>query len=248
MSIQRVPEVPFAQIANTALRDKRLSFKARGLLALVLSNVGEWDASRDWLIDQSEKDGLTAIQSALNELTELGYRTVIKEQGPDGLFTTTVIWLQIPEIDRPMENPTVGLSDGPETRRSIEHHPSEDHKEHHRESSISDSFSEFYKAYPRKKHPATAEKAWAKAIKDTDPAVIIAAAVQFRQWCEQDGKEAQFIPHPSTWLNAKAWLDERDPVPMSENERRMQGHLALTKELWDNEIGYPQENPLELEA
>ena len=72
MSIQRVPQVPFAQIANSALRDKRLSFKARGILALVLSNTGEWEAGLRYLESQSDTDGRAAIQSGLNELTELG--------------------------------------------------------------------------------------------------------------------------------------------------------------------------------
>lgn len=96
MSINRVRGVGFAQISNTTLRDKRLSFKARGLLAMVLSHSGEWDAPRDWLVDQSHKDGREAVQSALNELTLLGYRTVSKERLPDGTFRTVVDWHQTP--------------------------------------------------------------------------------------------------------------------------------------------------------
>lgn len=111
MSVQRVPSVPFTQIANSALRDRRLSFKARGLLALVLSNAGEWNATRAWLVAQSDLDGRAAIQSALNELTELGYRVVTKEHDPvTGQFSTIATWFHEPDrsITRPTENPTVG--------------------------------------------------------------------------------------------------------------------------------------------
>jgi len=131
MSIQRVPDVPFAQIANSALRDKRLSFKARGVLALVLSNVGEWEATLRWLINQSDRDGRHAIQQALNELTECGYREV-RKCIIDGVATTVVEWRHEP-ISRLTENPTVGKSDDRETGVSYrtpsnrtpleEHHP-----------------------------------------------------------------------------------------------------------------------------
>lgn len=111
MSIQRVPSVPFAQIANSALRDQRLSYKARGLLAMVLSHTGEWTASRNWLVQQSDIDGRVAVQAALNELTDLGYRVVSKEHDPStGHFRTVVTWHHEPNesVSRPTGLRTVG--------------------------------------------------------------------------------------------------------------------------------------------
>jgi hypothetical protein len=92
MSIDRVPKVPFAQIANEALRDKRLSFKARGILAMVLSHSGEWNAGRDFIVSQSDHDGQKSVQAGLNELTELGYRKVVKKQKDDGTWESWVEW------------------------------------------------------------------------------------------------------------------------------------------------------------
>lgn len=98
-------------------------------------------------------------------------------------------------------------------------------------------FDHFWTAYPRKKGKGQARTAWAKAAKKVDPAVIVAAAVQFRQWCEQDGTEPQFIAHPSTWLNGERWTDERDPQPQT----RVQGWLSLLNETVDNSPqSYPQ--------
>lgn len=113
---QRVPVVPFAQIANSVLRDRRLSFRARGLLAMVLSYPGDWSASREWLEGQSERDGREAIQSALNELNALGYRTVVREN-VDNLWKTVVVWSAEPPADgfpggrgsRPSGKPSVFL-------------------------------------------------------------------------------------------------------------------------------------------
>jgi hypothetical protein len=111
VSINKVQGTGFAQIANSAIRDKRLSFKARGVLAMVLSHSGEWDAPRDWLEQQSDKDGKEAIQSALNELTGLGYRKVFKRQKPDGTWFTEVHWFQTPEEP---------VTEGRETRRPVD--------------------------------------------------------------------------------------------------------------------------------
>ena len=125
MTINRVPEVPFAQIANAMLRDTRLSYKARGMLAMVLSNVGDWEAPREWLVEQSERDGRDSVQSALNELTDLGYRRVTKGNDPStGLFVTIVEWTHEPGVPiPPTDKPTAGKTDGRKTSRSTEHDP-----------------------------------------------------------------------------------------------------------------------------
>ena len=114
MSIDRVPKVPFAQIANSALRDKRLSFKARGILAMVLSHSGEWNAGRDFIVTQSDHDGQKSVQAGLNELTELGYRKVVKSQRPDGTWESYVEWSHDPtgcdQTDRSVIQPSVPVT------------------------------------------------------------------------------------------------------------------------------------------
>ena len=100
MSIQRVQQSGFAQVANGALRDKRLSWKARGLLAFVLSHSEEFSAPREWLEKQSDHDGQHAVRGALKELTDLGYRKVTKVQDAKTKhFSTIVEWNQYPYGD-----------------------------------------------------------------------------------------------------------------------------------------------------
>ena len=70
-------------IANSAIRDSRLSLKSRGLHHLLLSYPNGWEINIDHLSGQSEKDGKDAIASALKELEQIGYltRTQIREKG-----------------------------------------------------------------------------------------------------------------------------------------------------------------------
>jgi hypothetical protein len=99
------------------------------------------------------------------------------------------------------------------------------------------AFDEFWTAYPRKIGKGQARKAWVKAAKTTEPSVLIGAAVAFRQWCEREQTEQQFIPHASTWLNGERWLDE---LVSTRKPDRMQAHLAHIAELWENQ---PVDNP-----
>ena len=216
VSINRVPEIPFAQIANVALRDRRLSYKARGLLAMVLSNVGEWQATAEWIEEQSEPDGRHAVQSALNELTEFGYRSVRKERLDDGRIATIVDWYHEPQVSRPTGNPTVGNPDRRETRASIEDHSLEHYELEDKKRSIvrkpvddhDENFAAFWAAYPRKVAKGSARKAWSRAVLAADPSVIVAGAVRY---ASDPNREEAFTAHPSTWLNGERWLD--DPVP-----------------------------------
>lgn len=77
-----------------------------------------------------------------------------------------------------------------------------------------ETFKRFYAAYPRKKAPQRARKAWDKAIKTTDPEIIITAAQRLA-----DSKPVlQYTPYPATWLNDGAWEDQ--------TERRYTGHIG----------------------
>ena len=231
MTIQRVPNVPFAQIANSALRDRRLSFKARGVLALVLSNVGEWEATLGWLVRQSDHDGRHAVQQALNELTALGYRRVSRVM-VNGDIRTVVEWAHDPEMQvfRPTENSTVGKLDGRETGVSIEHHPLEHHpSEDHQDipepppNSVvefarpksGDAFDEFWSIYPLRVGKDAARRAWAKAIRRATADDITAGARRYR---DDPNRDEGYTKHPATWLNAGCWDD--DPLPAKGTEKR----------------------------
>jgi hypothetical protein len=79
-----------------------------------------------------------------------------------------------------------------------------------------DRFDDFWQACPRKVAKGNAKKAYDKAIKDTNPQVIIKAMQEFAAL--QSGKDIQFIPHPASWINARRWEDER-PTQLKQDPR-----------------------------
>ena len=72
-----------------------------------------------------------------------------------------------------------------------------------------DQFDEFWSAYPRKVGKQKARTKFTAACKRTDPQVVIDGARRLA--ADPNLPEAQFIPHPSTWLERDGWDDE--PLP-----------------------------------
>jgi Helix-turn-helix domain len=81
---------------------------------------------------------------------------------------------------------------------------------HPLEPSKETPFDLFWKAYPKKVAKKAAVKAWTQAIKDTDPAVIIAGA---EAYAKDKARSAEYTAHPATWLNAGRWMDEVAAAP-----------------------------------
>lgn len=71
-------------------------------------------------------------------------------------------------------------------------------------------FVEFWDKYPKQRNKGQAEKAWKKIKPDTALFEKIMRglerAIEYPEWNKDNG---QFIPFPSTWLNAKGWEDGR---------------------------------------
>jgi hypothetical protein len=65
-------ENPYVQIDKTVINDPRLSWKAKGLMAFLLSKPDDWEVNVTNLIKQS-RDGKDGVYSALKELIRYGY-------------------------------------------------------------------------------------------------------------------------------------------------------------------------------
>ena len=65
----------FSIVDNNVIEDKQLSFKARGLLIYMLSKPDDWKFYPDELAKHSDKEGVKAINSALQEIESAGYLT-----------------------------------------------------------------------------------------------------------------------------------------------------------------------------
>jgi len=98
----------FTIIANDALQDASLSWKARGILAYLLSMPDDWQFRFSDLVKRAP-EGQSALSSGIRELKQAGYLTIERIRNDDGEYeeaTWTVS--ECPHVDCPhVENPHV---------------------------------------------------------------------------------------------------------------------------------------------
>lgn len=86
----------FTVISNILLRNKSLSFKAKGLLVNCLSLPPNWDYSINGLTKLA-KDGKESVTSALKELQEYGFLHI--EKTNKGTFKSFYIFYESPNLN-----------------------------------------------------------------------------------------------------------------------------------------------------
>lgn len=97
MSVFRVEKNNnYTVMANYHLRDKELSFKAKGLLSYMLSLPEDWDYSLNGLARVS-KEGIKAIKNIINELKEKGYLKINRLRKENGQYQYEYLIREIPE-------------------------------------------------------------------------------------------------------------------------------------------------------
>jgi hypothetical protein len=107
-------------IANKAIRDKKLSYKARGIHHLLLSYPDDWIVNTAHLVNGSDEDGRDAVRSGLQELERAGYLVRNQLRNSNGQFAkTTYTVYEFPlaeEAEKPdRENPQTACQCGGRT-------------------------------------------------------------------------------------------------------------------------------------
>jgi len=69
-------------------------------------------------------------------------------------------------------------------------------------------FERFWSAYPKKKNKGQARSSFSRALKKTSVETMISAVEKQKQSKDWKKDNGQFIPYPSTWLNAEAWEND----------------------------------------
>ncbi|MDQ0792023.1 hypothetical protein [Streptomyces sp. B1I3] len=97
------PTANFTIIPNGLLRDDRLSYCARGVLAELLSRPSGWETNADALSEQARRhrgdvvgEGRRGLRSAFAELEAAGYMVRSKEKGERGRFVTVLEVFDVP--------------------------------------------------------------------------------------------------------------------------------------------------------
>lgn len=94
----------FVQVPNEWMRDKRLSRRARGLLAEIMTHSVGWEITVESLVENGP-EGRDAIRGAISELESAGYLTRQTTRS-GGKFSGTDYMIQEPLVPAP-ENPTL---------------------------------------------------------------------------------------------------------------------------------------------
>lgn len=96
MSIVRtVKNTNYTTISNVILNDERLSWKARGIAAYLLSKPDDWRVNYEHLV-RSAPDGKSAVLAAMKELEACGYLERRKFQADDGRWQSEVVLHETP--------------------------------------------------------------------------------------------------------------------------------------------------------
>ena len=101
-------------------------------------------------------------------------------------------------------------------------------------------FDKFWNAYPKQRSKGQAEKTWIKINPDDELLDAMLSSIErwkrSKEWLEDGG---QFIPHPSTWLNAKGWEDKlpiaRDSPTTEKDYNSGRDALTLIKQMREKE-------------
>jgi uncharacterized phage protein (TIGR02220 family) len=114
----------FTTISNDLIKNRELSWKARGILTYILSLPDDWDINLEELAKHSDKDGVDSFRSGWKELQDKGYvnrERIRNEAGKIVSYATFISdspYMDFPHMEKPhmakphmaqphMENPTL---------------------------------------------------------------------------------------------------------------------------------------------
>lgn len=227
---------------KTGVNDKRLSYKAVGLLAYLLSKPDNWTVNIKHLSKQ-HKDGKASVESGLKELEKYNYLHRYKKRNKKGQYEWESVVTEIPtkspqpdfpDMDNPdMEKPELDnqalinnevISNdliNNELNKSIDIQ-----KLDNGQYQYPDEFEQLWQHYPNKKGKKAAFKKWKATLnKGADNQSLIKAAKNYAEVCE--GREKRYIMHGRTFFGPdEHW---RDYLKTEEEEQREKQFAEVEK-------------------
>lgn len=155
------------------------------------------------------------INSASDNLTELGWLRVERPKMPNGHFGAK-IWTVMNPTSASFSTLDEFEKNEPTSASFSTVEKVTDIKNTNNKNTINPEFEIFWKIWPRKESKATAVKSWAKAIKKVSPDEIIKAATDYAK--HPNNADKKFVPYAATWLNQERWQDELPKVSGKNND------------------------------
>lgn len=222
----------FTILDNDSLRDSRLSFKARGIYAFVMSQPEGYRITSTALAKVGP-DGRDGVLSGLTELQQAGYLVRSKHRNPDGTFVTVSVLHEAPQVGSPdTENPdAVPPAETRESAGHTENGFSVSGEARHKSKGLqlevlkkdSDAVATTAGSLqkgtriPDNFAPDAAMRAWAQA---KVPNVNLARETEkfCNYWRAKGGREARKLDWSATWRN---WMLNADDSLQRTNGRAM---------------------------
>jgi uncharacterized phage protein (TIGR02220 family) len=102
MGIYRVKKNSnFVVLNKTSLNDPNLTWKAKGLLAYMLSKPDDW-LFYDTELEKHAKDGRESLKAAIKELKKHGYMKRERKRNEDGKFDYETSVFETPHTEKPL--------------------------------------------------------------------------------------------------------------------------------------------------
>lgn len=215
----------FTVMSNFHLRDKTLTWKAKGLLSTMLSLPEEWDYSIAGLVTLSE-GGATAVRTALVELEEHKYLTrrslrkngkivdweyTVYETPHDGKPVVDFPQLEKPQLENQVvENRTQINTKKTSTKKRSTKEVKNNNAAVRQNSDIEIEFENLWTLYPRKQGKSKAFAVYTK-LRKANPELykqVEDGIIAYKAYIKANKTSAEYIKHGSTWFNGKCWEDD----------------------------------------
>jgi predicted transcriptional regulator len=222
--VYRLDNQPFAQIPNEAIRDIRITANSFRLLAYLMSHADGYELTYSQ-IERQTGLGRFAINTSIDNLSELGWLRVVRTKKDNGQFGSKAWQVLNPTtvghstVEPPHMEPPTDIKNTKEPKNTkLEKYP---------QAELREAFNNFWNSYPRKVDKLAAEKAFDKAANEYE-LVDIMAGLQ-RLAVDPNLPPKQFIPYPASWLKAGGWTNEGYP------ERQLSKDETEAKQLYERE-------------
>ena len=236
----RIKSKEYATIPNTFLKDRNLSNKAKGVLAMILALPDDWDFSIKGMVSVT-KDGEASLRTAINELKQQEYCYVqpVRIAGKIARWkyyfsgekiTESLLcdFLKVENLkveNRAQYNNIINKESTKLKDYSDCHYSNNNPSNPKAQDEELDFEQSFYKLYPLKKGKPCAERAW-KKLSQKDRQAAIDKLPAYIADCVTNKRSFKY---PATYLNQRTWEDDfgvrqkisfYDPLDSDSDEKR----------------------------